>query len=299
MKTIHSNENPRCVKVAAALLVLFIVDNAAPSRAHASPRAQAQAALQQTNGRGAIGVNCIPEANGCRIRRITKDGPGERGGLRVGDLLLRLNSSDPASVVEQITRNAPGTKITLPFQRGSEDMQAAITVEDQLALALRGAALGDANAGALVGSIYRHGAGVPENPAEALKWLRKAAEQGYNLAQYEIGSMYFNGEGMPKDDRTAVEWLRKAADQGLDAAQNQLGRMYSDGLGVTKDDRTAAEWFRKAAEQGYPTAQYNLGWCYENGRGVTKDLNAAIDWYTKAAAQDVEPAKQRLSTLHQ
>jgi hypothetical protein len=286
----------KSIAISIAFLGFFCV---ACSCSGALQAAQSQSAAPQTNGRGAIGVNCIPEAKGCRIRRITKDGPGERAGLRVGDLLLRLNPSDQTGVVEQIAKNAPGTKITLPVQSGSEHMQVPITVEDQLALALRGAALGDANAEGLVGSIYRHGAGVPENPAEALKWLRKAAEQGYNLAQYEIGSMYFNGEGMPKDDRTAVEWFRKAADQGLDAAQNQLGHMYSDGLGVTKDDRTAAEWFRKAAEQGYPTAQYNLGWCYENGRGVTKDLKAAIDWYTKAAAQGVEPAKQRLSTLHQ
>ena len=43
-----------------------------------------------------------------------------------------------------------------------------ITVEDQLATALRGAALGDPAAEETVGSIYFRGAGVPKDPAEAV-----------------------------------------------------------------------------------------------------------------------------------
>jgi len=297
--------------------------------------AQSQNVPQQTNGRGAIGLSCRAEGNGCRIGRITKDGPAERAGLRVGDLLLRLNPSDQTGVVEQITKNAPGTKITLPFQRGSEHLQLPITVEDQLAIALRGAALGDANAEVTIGSIYRKGAGVPKDPAEGLKWLRKAAEQGYDVAQVEIGWMYANGEGVPKDDRTAIEWYRKAADQGHRDAQYAmgwfyehgegvskddqvavewyrkaakqghalaeylLGQMYSEGRGVAKDDKAAAEWFRKGAEQGNALAESNLGWCYENGRGVPKDLPTAIAWYKKAAAQGFEPAKEKLAKLQQ
>lgn len=326
---------PAALALLAALLLCFVVQSGTASPASSATPAQSQDVSPQTNGRGAIGINCISEANGCRIRRITKSGPAERAGLRVGDLLLPLNPADPASVTEQLAKNAPGTKITLPFQRGSEHMQIAVTVEDQLAIALRGAALGDSTAEEALGSIYRNGLGMPKNSAEALKWLRKAAEQGYDVAQVQIGWMYANGEGVPKDDRTAAEWYRKAADQGQPNAQYamgwlyehgegvakddqvavewyrkateqghalaeyRLGQMYSEGRGVSKDDQAAAEWFRKAAEQGNVLGEMNLGWSYENGRGVPKDLATAIAWYKKAAAQGFEPAKQRLASLHQ
>ena len=37
------------------------------------------------------------------------------------------------------------------------------------------------------------------NYAEAAKWARKAAEQGYALAQADLGVMYWNGQGVPQD----------------------------------------------------------------------------------------------------
>lgn len=261
--------------------------------------ALAQTAPQQTNGRGAIGVNCKAEDSGCRIQRIIKDGPAERAGLRVGDLLLRLNPSDSVNAVEQIAKTAPGTKIMLPVQRGSEHIQVPITLEDQLAFALRGAALGDPEAEVTVANIYRSGLGVPKNAAEALNWYRKAAEQGYRDAQVAMGWTYEHGDGVARDDQAAFQWYRKAAEQGYAPAQYAIGEMYSEGRGVTRDDKAAAEWFRKGAEQGNPLAESNLAWCYENGRGVPKDLATAIAWYKKAAEQGFEPAKQRLATLHQ
>jgi uncharacterized protein len=36
--------------------------------------------------------------------------------------------------------------------------------------------------------------GVPEDDAEAVKWFRKAAEQGYADAQYNLGLMYAYGK---------------------------------------------------------------------------------------------------------
>ena len=41
-------------------------------------------------------------------------------------------------------------------------------------------------------SVDAYGAG---NKAEAVKWCRKAAEQGYADAQKNLGSMYGDGEG--------------------------------------------------------------------------------------------------------
>ena len=41
---------------------------------------------------------------------------------------------------------------------------------------------------------------------EALKWYRKAAEQGHAIAQYIVGHSYLRGKGVTKDDAEAVKW---------------------------------------------------------------------------------------------
>ena len=35
--------------------------------------------------------------------------------------------------------------------------------------------------------MYRNGQGVTQDNAEAVKWYRKAAEQGYAAAQFNLG----------------------------------------------------------------------------------------------------------------
>ena len=41
-----------------------------------------------------------------------------------------------------------------------------------------------------------------------------AAKQGAAYAQYNLGIMYAKGDGVPENDAEAVKWYRKAADQG-------------------------------------------------------------------------------------
>ena len=66
--------------------------------------------------------------------------------------------------------------------------------------------------------MYASGRGVPEDDAEAVRWYRLAAEQGYAGAQLNLGLMYANAEGVPKDDVTAYAWLNIAAAQGQSSA---------------------------------------------------------------------------------
>ena len=59
--------------------------------------------------------------------------------------------------------------------------------------------------------------------------------------------------------KQAVKWYRKAAEQGFAEAQFYLGWMYAEGQGVAEDYKQAAKWYRQAAEQGHAKAQNNLG----------------------------------------
>ena len=91
-----------------------------------------------------------------------------------------------------------------------------------------------------------------------LHWVTLANE-GDELAQYNLGVMYDGGIGVLKNDKSAVKWYTKAAEQGVAIAQSNLGVMYDEGLGVLENDKTAVKWYTKAAEQGHAMAQFNLG----------------------------------------
>ena len=56
---------------------------------------------------------------------------------------------------------------------------------------------------------------VPKDMVEAVKWYRKAAEQGDPIAQSSLGDCYASGEGVPKDMVEAEKWYRKSAEQGF------------------------------------------------------------------------------------
>ena len=114
---------------------------------------------------------------------------------------------------------------------------------------------------------------------EAVKWYRKAAEQGLAEAQYNLGLCYEGGDGVKKDYQEAVKWWRKAAEQGLAEAQYNLGLCYYNGNGVEKDYQEAVKWWRKAAEQGDAMAQCNLGLCYGEGRGIIQNKVKAYAWF--------------------
>jgi hypothetical protein len=126
-------------------------------------------------------------------------------------------------------------------------------------------------------------------------WLSKPPTTA--KAQYELGKKYYYGNGVKKDVAEAVRWYRKAADQGDATAQSALGDAYMEGNGVQSDWPEAVKWFRKAADQGDAKAQYDLGLLYRTGTGVQQDDAQAIVWYQKAAAQGYEDAKEPLSRL--
>ena len=49
-------------------------------------------------------------------------------------------------------------------------------------------------------------------------WL-PLAEQGNATTQFNVGLMYAEGQGVKQDDVEAIKWFRKAAEQGLAQAQ--------------------------------------------------------------------------------
>ena len=69
--------------------------------------------------------------------------------------------------------------------------------------------------------------------------------------------MYAEGEGVPQDYAEAVKWARRAAEQGDDNAQYLLARMYYHGWGVSQNYSEAYVWFAMAAAIGAEDAIKN------------------------------------------
>ena len=131
--------------------------------------------------------------------------------------------------------------------------------------------------------MYDNGKGVTKNLQEAIKWYKKAAEQGDADAQFNLGVMYENGEGVTKNLQEAFKWYLEAAEQGNARAQNNLGIMYENGKGVQMDIQQAIRWYRKSAALDNAKAMANLGYLYDMGIGVSKDTNKAFSLYKDAA----------------
>jgi TPR repeat protein len=52
---------------------------------------------------------------------------------------------------------------------------------------------------------------VPQDYAEAAKWVRKAADQGFLFAQMRPGILHEMGKGVPHGYAEAAKWNRRVA----------------------------------------------------------------------------------------
>jgi len=148
--------------------------------------------------------------------------------------------------------------------------------------------------------MYAKGLGVSQDDREAVKWYRKAAEQGDALAQYNLGGMYDEGQGVPQNDGEAAKWYLRAAEQGIANAQYNLALMYHDGLGVPLDYVQAFKWFDIAARGGDENAASGREFVARKmtSAQVAEAQRLAREWRQKPGAQlnQSSPASTRTRT---
>jgi len=105
-------------------------------------------------------------------------------------------------------------------------------------------------------------AALPKKPAQQQQAVnpvvQKNASQPIRPAQYNLAGKFLRGEDTPKDMAAALKWLSRAAEQGYAPAQTLLGLMKFTGLGVKQDQTEAAFWWSlaaKAGDEGAKTAE--------------------------------------------
>lgn len=90
-----------------------------------------------------------------------------------------------------------------------------------------------------------------EDPAEAHKWHRKAADLGLAEGMRYAGLHLVIGAGVKKDAAKGHELSQKAAKQGDVYAMVNLVVFYDQGTGVKKDAEEAQRWLMAAAKSGH------------------------------------------------
>ena len=210
---------------------------------------------------------------------------GGSGADKAREALIRLGKKPPETPAAQLS------VLGYEAHEKGNDVQAA-------KYWLEAAQKGDSVAQNNIGWAYDTGRGVKQNYPEAVRWYRRAAEQGNQRAQGSLAEIYLFGlPGIAIDMAEAYKFTRLAAEQGDQRSQKNLGMMYLKGDPVPQSDADAVKWFRIAADSGYAPAQFSMGSVYENGSGVPKNLNTAIEWYRRSAANGEERATQALQRL--
>ena len=101
-----------------------------------------------------------------------------------------------------------------------------------------------------------------EEKAEQVQVLEQLWQRGFSMAAYQLGKCWRDGRGVLPDDQQAELWFRRAAEAGYDFAQYALGKL----LQSQNRAGEAVSWYEKAAAQGNSCAAYRLGKLYLEGK---------------------------------
>jgi TonB family protein len=111
----------------------------------------------------------------------------------------------------------------------------------------------------LAGEWKIKGEHVPQNEAEGLAWMQKAAAARYGPALYEVGKRHMEGRDLPMDFAKGLEEVRAAASLGSIGASYYLAARYEKGDGLARDVGQARTYYRLCAARSVPSCQYRLG----------------------------------------
>lgn len=115
-----------------------------------------------------------------------------------------------------------------------------------------------------LGRKFDLGEGSPQDPSEAVRWYRSAAEQGHGGAQCVLGSKYARGQIVDQDFVESYKWVLLAEAAG-DAANEPYCEGIKERLGtrlgpneLEEAQRRAAAWKPKSWESLKPSTMTGM-----------------------------------------
>jgi|GEM_PF-645920 len=124
-----------------------------------------------------------------------------------------------------------------------------INIKNGLSFLYAAAERNDVRAMNMLGKIFKNGIGVEKNSIESLKWFIKSSELENTEGTYNKAMLTEKIESVD-----CTEDIRKAAEEGYTVAQIEFGdRLFSNG-----DAETALKWYIRAGEGGNPEARMKV-----------------------------------------
>ena len=156
---------------------------------------------------------------------------------------------------------------------------------------------------------YRNG-----NYNRALRFFRRASDDGNIVADWYLGHMYRQGRGVPRDDAAAFTYYARVADHyDPDERETNRLRIVVDAMvriadyqrtgaakaGINANPKAAARAYLKiATTYGHPAALYALGVMNIQGEGIKKNPQQGLKWLIAAARKRHAPAEAYLGELY-
>ncbi len=263
---------------------------------------------------GSLIVLALAAAVVMKLRNAAPESPPDRPGIvntapftpAPENLSQAEGNTDLLPLEQRPVRSAPVQQV--PNQQSGNDQPQQQQAPQQQQQQGRGAIptldrvtqlanAGNPIAQTIIGLKELDGDGIPANPADAGRWLERAAQQGQAVAQYRLGAMYERGQGVTANGANATRLYQLAAAQGNRKAMHNLAVAFASGAAGKKDMAEAGRWFARAASLGLADSQFNLAVLYERGDGVPQSLLDAYKWYAIAAAAGDAESKSRLGVL--
>ena len=155
---------------------------------------------------------------------------------------------------------------------------------------------GNVEAQLKLGEVYERASlwKIEPNIPAAIKWLKRAADQGDGRGYDGLWQIYLFHKGNV-DEEKALHYLLIAAQKGVVNAHRFLGICYMRGsiLPVPQNYSEGLKWLSKAARADDTIAQIELAKAYRDGTGVNVDLMKSYIWFSIVARAEV--ADQRRS----
>jgi TPR repeat protein len=179
-----------------------------------------------------------------------------------------------------------------------EGVEAANNGNHRLAIEIwsEAAKNGDAKSQHILGVFYQTGITgfIEQDCIKSFDLINKAANQGYQEAEFSLGVAYHKGCGVEKNIALAIKWYEISANKGDSVSQFNLGALHYEEKNYTQ----AIYWYKKSANGGDAKALNNLGQMYGRGLGVKKDKEIELALYILAASNgEVENRDNALSML--
>ncbi len=134
------------------------------------------------------------------------------------------------------------------------------------------------------------------DPAEALRWFRKAAEQNLPGAKLKMAEYLLQGKVVEQDEERGLDLVRAVADQNFAPAVQQLAGLYASGIGEPRGPQDQPlPLLKRVTQLQEPGEDWGSQWAYEAivfryqyGLGTERDLIATAQWYCRGALAGVE-----------